>query len=44
MNHLTATYVDLIQTIGVILIFGVTAYADKEMVIRVEKAQIKVEK
>ena len=44
MNHLTATYIDFIQTIGVIMIFGVAAYAFKEMLLRVEKAQIKVEK
>ena len=43
MNHLTVTYIDFIQTIGVILIFGVAAYAVKEMLLRVEKAQIKVE-
>ena len=44
MNHLTATYIDFIQTIGVIVIFGVVAYAVKEMLLRVEKAQIKIEK
>ncbi len=42
MNHLTATYIDFIQTIGVILIFGVAAYAVKEMLLRVEKVQIKI--
>ena len=44
MNHLTATYIDVIQTIGVIVIFGVAGYAVKEMLLRVEKAQIKIEK
>ena len=44
MNHLTATYIDFIQTIGVIVIFGVAAYAVKEMLLRVEKVQIKIEK
>ena len=44
MNHLTATYIDIVQTIGVLMIFGVAAYAVKEMILRVEKAQIKVEK
>ena len=44
MNHLIATYIDFIQTIGVIVIFAVAAYAVKEMFLRVEKAQIKVEK
>lgn len=44
MNHLTATYIDFIQTIGVIVIFAVAAYAVKEMFLRVEQAQIKVEK
>ena len=43
MNHLTATYIDFIQTIGVILIFGVAAYAVKEILLRVEKVEIKVE-
>ena len=43
MNHLTATYIDFIQTIGVIVILGFVAYAVKEMLLRVEKAQIKVE-
>ena len=43
MNHLTATYIDFVQTIGVIVIFGV-ASAVKEMILRVEKAQIKIEK
>ena len=43
MNHLTATYIDFIQTIGVIMIFGVAAYAVKEMLLRVKKVQIKVE-
>ena len=43
MNHLTATYIDFIQTIGVIVIFAVAAYAVKEMLLRVEKAQIKIE-
>ena len=44
MNHLTATYIDFVQTIGVIVIFGVGAYAVKEMLLRVEKAHIKIEK
>ena len=44
MNHLTATYIDFVQTIGVLMIFGVAAYADKEMLLRVEKEQIKIEK
>ena len=43
MNHLTATYIDFIQTIGVIVIFGVAAYTLKEMLLRVEKAQINIE-
>ena len=43
MNHLTATYIDFIQTIGVIVIFGVAAYAVKKMLLRVDKVQIKVE-
>ena len=43
MNYLTATYIDFVQTIGVILIFAVAAYAVKEMLLRIEKVQIKVE-
>ena len=43
MNYLTTTYIDFVQTIGVIVIFGVAAYAVKEMLLRVEKVQIKVE-
>ena len=43
MNHLTATYIDLIQTIGVLVIFGVAAYVVKQMLLSVEKVQIKVE-
>ena len=44
MNHLTATYIDFVQNIGVLMIFGVATYAVKEMLLRVEKAQIKIEK
>ncbi len=43
MNHLTATYIDFIQSIGVLVIFGVTAYAVKQMLLSVEKVQIKIE-
>ena len=43
MNHLTATYIDFVQTIGVILIFSVASYAFKEMLLHVEKVQIKIE-
>ena len=47
MNHLTTTYIDFIQTIGVLVIFGVAAYAVKQMLLkaeqRVEKVQVKVE-
>ncbi len=43
MNHLTATYIDFVQNIGVILIFGITAYVIKEMLLHIEKTQIKVE-
>ena len=43
MNHLTATYIDFIQAIGVLVIFGVAAYAVKQMLLSVEKVQIKVE-
>ena len=40
MNHLTATYIDFVQTIGVILIFALAAYAVKEMLLRVEKVGV----
>ena len=43
MSHLTATYIDFVQTIGEIVIFAVAAYAVKEILLRVEKVQIKVE-
>ncbi len=43
MNHLTATYIDFVQSIGVLLIFIVAAYAVKEMLLRIEKVQIKIE-
>ncbi len=43
MNHLTATYIDFIQTIGVIVILGVAAYAVKGILLGVEKAQINIE-
>ena len=43
MSYLTATYIDFIQTIGVLVIFGVAAYAVKKMLLSVEKVQIKVE-
>ena len=44
MNYLTTTYIDFVQTIGVIVIIAVAAYAVKEILLRVEKAQIKIEK
>ena len=43
MNHITSTYIDFIQTIGVLVIFGVAAYAVKQMLLSVEKVQVKVE-
>ena len=43
MNHLTAAYIDFIQTIVVIMVFSVAAYAVKESLLRVEKTQIKIE-
>mgnify|MGYP004378108785 CR=1 FL=1 len=43
MNLLTATYIDFVRTIGVIVIFGVAAYAFKEMLLRVDNVQIKIE-
>ena len=47
MNHLTATYIDFIQTIGVLVIFGVAAYAVKKMLLkyeqRIERVDVRVE-
>ena len=43
MSQLTATYIDLIQTIGVIVIFGFAAYAVKEILLRVDESHIKLE-
>ena len=47
MNHLTATYIDFIQTIGVLVIFGVAAYAVKQMLVkteqRIEPVDVRVE-
>ena len=47
MNHLTATYIDFIQTIGVLVIFGVAAYAVKQMLLkdeqRIERVDVRVE-
>ena len=37
MNHLTATYIDFIQTIGVLVIFSVAAYAVKKMLLKAEQ-------
>ena len=48
MNHLTSTYIDFIQTIGVLVIFGVAVYAVKHMLLkdeqRVERVDVRVEK
>ena len=47
MNHLTATYIDFIQTIGVLVIFGVATYAVKQMLLkdeqRIEQVNVRVE-
>ncbi len=47
MNHLTATYIDFIQTIGFLVIFGVAAYAVKQMLLkteqRIEQVDVRVE-
>ena len=37
MNNLTATYIDIIQTIGVMVIFGVAAYVVKQMLLKAEQ-------
>ena len=47
MNHLTATYIDSIQTVGVLAIFAVVAYVIKQMLHkaeqRIEKVNVRVE-
>ena len=47
MNLLTATYIDFIQTIGVLVIFGIAAYAVKKMLLnnkqRIEPIDVRVE-
>ena len=37
MNHLSATYIDFIQTGGLLMIFGVAAYAVKKMLLKDEQ-------
>ena len=47
MNYLTATYIEFIQTIGVLVVFGVAAYAVKQMLLkaeqRIEQVNVRVE-
>ena len=47
MNHISATYIDFIQTIGALVIFGVAAYAVKEMLStakqRIERVDVRFE-
>ncbi len=47
MNHLTVTYISFIQTIGVLMIFGVAAYAVKQMLLKaeqqIERVDVRVE-
>ena len=47
MNHLTATYIDFIQTVGVLAIFAFVAYAIKQMLYkaeqRIEKVNVRIE-
>ena len=47
MNHLTATYIDFIQTIGALAIFCVVGYAFKQMLLkteqRIERVDVSVE-
>ena len=37
MNHLITTYIDFIQIIGGLVIFGVAVYAVKQMLLRAQK-------
>ena len=37
MNHLTATCIDFIQIIRVLMILGVAAYAVKQMLLKAEQ-------
>ncbi len=47
MNHLTATYIDFIQTTGVLISLGVAAYVVKQMLLkaeqRIEQVDVRVE-
>ena len=47
MNHLTSTYINFIQTIGVLVIFTVVAYSVKQMLLkaeqRIEKVDVRIE-
>tara|TARA_Y100001968_G_C19025840_1_gene557381 strand:+ start:444 stop:581 length:138 start_codon:yes stop_codon:yes gene_type:complete len=45
---MTATYIDLVQTVGIIMIFAVAAYAIKQMLVksehRIEEVDVRIEK
>ncbi len=43
MNHVTATYIDFIQSIGIIVIFGIAFYAIKESLFGIRKVKVKIE-
>ena len=43
MNYLTARYIDFIQTIGVLVIFGFTAYAVKQILHKAEQRMERVD-
>ena len=42
MSHLTASYVDFVQLIGVVILFGIIVCALKNMLFNIEKVLIKV--
>ena len=47
MNQLTATYINFIQTVGVLMVFCVGAYVVKQMLLkaeqRLERVDVRVE-
>ncbi len=47
MNHFTTSYINSIQMLGMLMIFGIATYAVKQMLLkaedRIEKVNVKVE-
>ena len=42
MNHTLATYIDFVQSLGVVVLFGGAAYTIKEIFLKTEKRVDKV--